>query len=51
MKIMDRFTLEQVCDFIRIAMEKGAHNVLAELIAYKEEFFSDYDPMEAFILE
>ncbi|MCR5137090.1 MAG: leucine-rich repeat protein [Oscillospiraceae bacterium] len=47
----DRFTLAQITDFIRLAQESNAVNVLAQLLEYKNTHFSDFDPMDEFTLE
>ena len=47
----DRFTLAQITEFIRIAQESNAVNVLALLLEYKNNRFADFDPMEEFTLE
>ena len=52
--VMDRmscFTLAQIAEFIAIAQEAGAVNVLALLLEYKKEHFAGFDPMEEFTLE
>ena len=51
MELMDGFTLAQITDFINIANENNANNVLASLIEYKNDRFSDYDPMDSYLLE
>ena len=47
----DRFTLAQITEFIAIAQESGAVNVLALLLEYKNDHFAGFDPMEEFTLE
>ncbi len=49
--LMDSFTLEQVSDFINVAIENKASNLLALLMDYKYQHFADFDPMDAFLLE
>ena len=52
--VMDRmagFTLAQIMEFIAIAQEAKAVNLLALLLEYKKEHFAGYDPMEEFTLE
>ena len=51
MSRIDKYTLAQVMEFINVAQEAGAVNVLALLLDYKNQSFSDFDPMEAFTLE
>ena len=51
MNQMDRFTLAQITDFIAAAQEANANNVLAALLEYKNNNFSDFDPMDEFTLE
>ena len=50
-KLMDAFTLEQICDFISVAIESRSVNVLASLMDYKNEHFKDFDPIDKFLLE
>lgn len=47
----DRFTLAQITDFIRLAQENNAVNVLAQLLDYKNAHFADFDPMDEFTLD
>ena len=47
----DRFTLAQITEFIRLAQENNAVNVLAQLLEYKNEHFAEFDPMDEFTLE
>jgi hypothetical protein len=47
----DRFTLAQIMEFIDIANEAQAHNVLAQLMEYKDTHYGNYDPMDEFTLE
>ena len=51
MDMMDSFTLAQIMDFINEAQDAGAANVLAALLEYKNDNYSEYDPMEEFVLE
>ena len=51
MDMIDGFTLAQITDFIAAAQEANAHNVLAALLEYKNNTFSDFDPMDEFTLE
>ena len=51
MNLMDGFTLAQITEFIAAAQEANAVNVLAALLEYKNNKFSDFDPMEEFTLE
>ena len=51
MEYLDRFTLAQITEFIRVAQEAKAVNVLALLLNYKNVSFVDFDPIEEFILE
>ncbi|MBQ9860827.1 MAG: leucine-rich repeat protein [Clostridia bacterium] len=48
---LPQFTLAQICDFINIANENNATNVLAILLDYKNKNFADFDPMDEFVLE
>ena len=47
---LPKFTLPQIMDFIRIANENSAANVLALLLEYKNAHFAEFDPMEEFTL-
>ena len=51
MALMDGFTLEQVSDFINVALKNKAVNLLAALMDYKNEHFAGYNPMDSFLLE
>ena len=48
---LDEFTLAQIMNFIKIAQEANAVNVLALLLEYKNAHFADFDPMDEFTLE
>ncbi len=47
----DRFTLAQITEFIQLAQENNAVNVLALLLEYKNAHFAEFDPMEEFTLD
>ena len=51
MDYISSFTLAQITEFIAIAQEANAVNVLALLLEYKKEHFAGFDPMEEFTLE
>lgn len=51
MNQMERFTLAQITEFIKIAQENNATNVTALLLNYKNENFGDFDPMAEFTLD
>ena len=51
MDMMPDFTLAQIIEFIAAAQEANANNVLAALLEYKNNNFSDFDPMDEFTLE
>ena len=51
MALMDGFTLEQVSDFINVALKNKAVNLLAALMDYKNDHFAGYNPMDSFLLE
>ena len=51
MALMDGFTLEQVSDFINVALENKAVNLLAALMNYKNDHFADFNPMDSFLLD
>ena len=45
------FTLAQITEFIAIAQEANAFNVLALLLEYKKDHFAGFDPMEEYTLD
>ncbi len=47
----DRFTQAQITEFISLALENNAVNVLAQLMEYKNTHFPDVDPMDRFTLD
>ena len=47
----DRFTLAQITEFINMAAEANASQVLAQLIEYKNTDYSDFNPMDEFTLD
>ena len=49
--LLERYTLAQIMDFIKIAGENKCDNVMAILLNYKNENFSEFDPMDAFTLD
>ena len=49
-RFLPQFTLAQFSDFIKIANENNATNVLAMLLEFKNKNFENYDPMEEFVL-
>ena len=51
MNLIDKYTLAQVMEFINVAQEAVAVNVLALLLNYKKQKYLDFDPMEAFTLD
>ena len=51
MDLMGNYTLAQVMEFIKIAQESKATNVLAALMEYKNDNYADFDPMEEFTLD
>ena len=44
-------SLAQITDYINVANENNAINVLAALMDYKNANFADFDPMDEFILD
>ena len=50
MNLVDKYTLAQVMEFINVAQESGSVNVLAQLLDYKNQKYSDFDPLESFTL-
>jgi hypothetical protein len=49
--LLDRFTVAQISEFIRLASEHGCTNVTALLLNYQNEHFGEYDPLAEFTLE
>ena len=41
----------QIIEYINIANDNGANNVLAMLMDYKNANFADFDPMDEFVLD
>ena len=50
-RFLQYFTIAQITEFIRVATENNATNVLAMLLEYKNNKFADFDPMAEFILD
>lgn len=48
---LEGFTLAQVSEFIKLAQENNALNVLAQLLDYKNAHFAEFDPMDEFTLD
>lgn len=48
---LDQFTLEQITDFLSMAVKHSLPNVTALLLDYKNTHFAAFDPMEEFLLE
>ena len=44
-------SLAQITDYIKVANENNANNVLALLMDYKKVNFADFDPMDEFVLD
>ena len=44
-------SLAQITDYINVAIENNANNVLAALMDYKNANFADFDPMDEFVLD
>ena len=44
-------SLAQITDYINVANENNANNVLAALMDYKNDNYSDFDPMDEFVLD
>ena len=51
MDLMSSFTIAQITEFIAIAQEAEAVNILALLLEYKKEHFAGFDLMEEFTME
>ncbi|MBE6751629.1 MAG: DUF4132 domain-containing protein [Ruminococcaceae bacterium] len=47
---LEVFTLAQITEFINLASENNCTNVVAALLNYKKEQYSDFDPMAEFVL-
>ena len=50
MEQMGNANIAQLMEYIRVANENNAVNVTAALLEYKNEHFSDFDPMDEFVL-
>ena len=50
-EMLGGFTFAQIMEFISVAQESNAINVLALLLEYKNKNFSEFNPMEEFVLE
>ena len=50
MEQMESANVAQIMEYIRVAGENNAVNVTAALMEYKNEHFSDFDPMDEFVL-
>jgi hypothetical protein len=50
-EILDGFTLAQITEFMKIAAENSCTNVMAVLLEFKNQHFTDFDPMEEFSLD
>ena len=51
MSMVDSFTLVQILEFINIAQEANAVNLLMQLMECRNTHFTDYDPMDKLTLE
>ena len=51
MNLVPGFTLAQITEFVKVAQEANAVNVLALLLEYKNAHFADFNPMDEFTLE
>ena len=54
MNLLDQiqhFTLAQITEMIKIAQDCNAVNVLPLLMEHKNKYYSDFDPMDEFVLE
>ena len=49
--ILSGFTLAQISDFVKFSAENEKTAVTAALLAFKNEHFADFDPMEEFTLD
>ena len=50
-QFLQSFTLAQITEFIKAAIENNCTNVTAILLDYQQQKFSDFDPMDEFSLE
>lgn len=48
--LLPRFALAQISKFIKLAIENKCNNVMAVLLDYKNKNFTDFDPLEEFVL-
>ncbi|MBO5934248.1 MAG: leucine-rich repeat protein [Clostridia bacterium] len=48
---LPQYTMAQIVDFINVANENNATNILSLLLDYKNKNFADFDPMEEFVLD
>ena len=48
---LPQFTLAQIMDFIRTAIENNCTNVAAILLNFRNSNFADFDPMDEFSLD
>ena len=51
MRSVEGCNIAQIMDYIKVAEEAKAVNVLALLLEYKNAHFADFDPMDEFTLE
>ena len=49
--LLPGFTLAQISEFVSVAQDANAVNVLALLLEYKNTHFADFNPMDEFTLE
>ena len=49
--ILPQFTMAQITEFIRIAIENNSTNISVILLEHKNQHYSDYNAMDEFSLE
>ena len=49
--VLDSFTLAQVTELLNLAIEHQCTNCTAALLAYQNTHFTDFDPMDRFMLD
>lgn len=50
-ELLPNYNVAQICDFIGIATKNNSQNVLAALLEYKNNNFSDYSTIDEFVLD
>ena len=50
-ELLPNYNVAQIYDFISIATKNNSQNVLASLLEYKNNNFSDYSTIDEFVLD